>query len=333
MLPSLATASHWVQAGAGPALVCRALERASPPTSLRRAHWALGSQRPRRRRRRVGARSRARSASMPARLVRVRQVHGAAVVVRARRRRRPRRAADADIIVSNDPRVGARDSDGRLRAAAHRRSTHGRGRGGACGLARPGGARAARRPSTRWRASSAAAPPISSPRSGRRSARAATKSARTCATRSRRGFPSDRSSGGSRTTAAVAPAIRRCRVSRRPRPATGSSTAGGRRAISSRRPACRAEQIFVAELCTASHPDVFCSYRRDGTARTQAGIARPPIEASSLRRVVHRARWRADRRARSSVAADVLEGDAADLVREQRAPSRAAAAGRRCFTL
>jgi YfiH family protein len=26
-----------------------------------------------------------------------------------------------------------------------------------------------------------------------------------------------------------------------------------------------AEQIFIAGLCTASHPDVFCSYRRDGS--------------------------------------------------------------------
>jgi copper oxidase (laccase) domain-containing protein len=27
-----------------------------------------------------------------------------------------------------------------------------------------------------------------------------------------------------------------------------------------------APQIFIAELCTASHPDALCSYRRDGAA-------------------------------------------------------------------
>jgi hypothetical protein len=37
-----------------------------------------------------------------------------------------------------------------------------------------------------------------------------------------------------------------------------------------------AEQIFVAELCTASHPDAFCSFRRDGPpAGRMAGAIRP----------------------------------------------------------
>jgi copper oxidase (laccase) domain-containing protein len=37
--------------------------------------------------------------------------------------------------------------------------------------------------------------------------------------------------------------------------------------------------IFVAELCTASHPDVFCSYRRDGVAagRQAAAITARPL--------------------------------------------------------
>ena len=51
---------------------------------------------------------------------------------------------------------------------------------------------------------------------------------------------------------------------RRRGPITGSSTAGRRRRISSNRPACRPAQIHVAALCTATHPDLFCSYRRDG---------------------------------------------------------------------
>jgi YfiH family protein len=37
-----------------------------------------------------------------------------------------------------------------------------------------------------------------------------------------------------------------------------------------------ADCIFAAELCTASHPDVFCSYRRDGDgAGRQAGVIKP----------------------------------------------------------
>jgi len=40
----------------------------------------------------------------------------------------------------------------------------------------------------------------------------------------------------------------------------------------------QADRIFAAALCTASHPDVLCSYRRDGVAagRIAAVIRRPP---------------------------------------------------------
>ena len=39
----------------------------------------------------------------------------------------------------------------------------------------------------------------------------------------------------------------------------------------------REDRIFVADLCTASHPDVFCSYRRDGSraGRMAAAIRKP----------------------------------------------------------
>jgi copper oxidase (laccase) domain-containing protein len=33
------------------------------------------------------------------------------------------------------------------------------------------------------------------------------------------------------------------------------------------------DQIFVAELCTASHPAVLCSYRRDGVAAGRLAAA------------------------------------------------------------
>lgn len=42
----------------------------------------------------------------------------------------------------------------------------------------------------------------------------------------------------------------------------------------------RDDQIFVAGLCTASHPDVFCSYRRDGPS---AGRTAGAIRSARLR--------------------------------------------------
>jgi YfiH family protein len=42
----------------------------------------------------------------------------------------------------------------------------------------------------------------------------------------------------------------------------------------------RPDRAFVAELCTASHPAVFCSYRRDGTsAGRMAAVIRRPSKA------------------------------------------------------
>jgi YfiH family protein len=43
----------------------------------------------------------------------------------------------------------------------------------------------------------------------------------------------------------------------------------------------REDRIFVAELCTASHADVFCSYRRDGSAagRMAAAIRKSEVKS------------------------------------------------------
>jgi copper oxidase (laccase) domain-containing protein len=42
-----------------------------------------------------------------------------------------------------------------------------------------------------------------------------------------------------------------------------------------------AGQIFAAELCTASHPEAFCSYRRDGPpAGRIAAAIRPRIQGA-----------------------------------------------------
>ena len=42
-----------------------------------------------------------------------------------------------------------------------------------------------------------------------------------------------------------------------------------------------ADQIYAAELCTASHPEVLCSYRRDGASagRTAAAIRSAPLRS------------------------------------------------------
>jgi polyphenol oxidase len=59
-------------------------------------------------------------------------------------------------------------------------------------------------------------------------------------------------------------------------------------------------RIHVAGLCTASDPQLFCSYRRDGSpaGRMAAAIRpRPRVVSGSFRRHPSR-RWRADRRAR-----------------------------------
>ena len=170
----------------GPALVCRAARAVAPP-SLYDARWALGCAARPRRRRTAWSEVAARSDVDAARLVRAapgsrRRRRGAS---RGDARARRARSPDADIVVSDDPIAGARDSDRRLRAAADRRSAHRRRRGRACRLARARGARARRRGRARSRASFGSRAGRSHRR--RRTVdrrRAATRSARTCATRS-----------------------------------------------------------------------------------------------------------------------------------------------------
>ena len=118
------------------------------------------------------------------------------------------------------------------------------------------------------RRSSAAAPPIYSSPSDLRSARAATRSERMFV-RGSRALGLWRSSDGLRVHPSVSAA--------NPPVATLSSTRraghwffdGWQCARDQLRSAgVPSDQIFVAELCTASHGGAFCSYRRDG-----AGVA------------------------------------------------------------
>ncbi|MBI3400500.1 MAG: peptidoglycan editing factor PgeF [Acidobacteria bacterium] len=98
-LPQPTDGFAWVQAPAGPALVCRALEPHAHHLFTTRA-WALGSQ--------VAATDAdwqqvAGALDVdPRHLVRVRQVHGASVII-CREGAGPANVMDADIIVSNDP--------------------------------------------------------------------------------------------------------------------------------------------------------------------------------------------------------------------------------------
>jgi copper oxidase (laccase) domain-containing protein len=43
----------------------------------------------------------------------------------------------------------------------------------------------------------------------------------------------------------------------------------------------RADRIHVAGLCTASHPDVLCSYRRDGSPAGRLAAAIVPTNGRS----------------------------------------------------
>ena len=134
MKPQPSGGFEWVQAAGGPALVCRALRPFAAHLFTTR-EWALGS-----RAEATDEDWEPVAASLgvdPAHLVRLHQVHGAAVVVR--------RAGDAADRPSSPRRrhrrvgrsvAGAGDSDRGLRAAADGRSRDRRRRRGACRVAR-----------------------------------------------------------------------------------------------------------------------------------------------------------------------------------------------------
>jgi purine-nucleoside/S-methyl-5'-thioadenosine phosphorylase / adenosine deaminase len=276
-LPQPSEAFDWVQAAAGPALVCRPLAAVAPHIFTTR-RWPLGSMTP-------GGEdpapwhdvARAMHVSA-AQLVRVHQVHGAAVVIAEDARDR---YPEADIVVSRDPTlalaVQAADCIPLLLADP---ST------GAVAAAHAG-----------WRGLAAAVPSA-----------AVESLAREFGSRS------------SDLLAAIGPAIGACcyEVGSEVRDrfeAAGatdkelarwflqapmhsaanpsmSSVSGPRRRdrwffdgwTAARDQLAEAgvpgAQIFVAGLCTASHPDVLCSYRRDGSpaGRIAGAIRRRPLD-------------------------------------------------------
>src|SRR5579862_2566831 len=103
-LPQPSEAFYWVQAAAGPALVCRPLEPIASHRYTTR-HWELGV--------RAGNDERSAWAALAgaleletARLIRVHQVHGAAVVVAREGESQHDGADEADIMVTGAPGLG-----------------------------------------------------------------------------------------------------------------------------------------------------------------------------------------------------------------------------------
>lgn len=271
ILPSPAASFEWVQTPFGPALVCRMLEPIAPHLFTSR-QWQLGLPAPEPGRDASWSEVARALEVEPDRLMRVRQVHGAGVVTA----REPTEVQlDADIIVSHNPAlaVAIQAADCVPLLLADRRT-------GAVAAAHAG-----------WRGLAARVPGVAI-------------AALECECGSR---PGD-------LIAAAGPSIGACCYEVGPDVREGFAKAGFGVAdldrwflrapvsTSANRSMPRVEakrhaghlffdgwastrdqlisaglpaaQIFIAETCTASHPDTFCSYRRDGppAGRLAGGI-------------------------------------------------------------
>jgi YfiH family protein len=102
MLPQPSDGFAWTQVSGRPALVCRALEPLAAHFFATR-EWRLGSAAARDPE--PGWAEAAAAAGTPSALVRLRQVHGASVVVRRAGAEAGAGVPEADIIVSDDPRL------------------------------------------------------------------------------------------------------------------------------------------------------------------------------------------------------------------------------------
>ena len=257
-LPTPGDGFAWVQAAPGPALVCRALLPFADHLFTTRA-WALGST--------VTAdagpawEEAAHTLDLdPACLVRAHQVHGVGVVVCRRADAvGPAPLPDADILVSDDPRrvVAIQTADCVPLLIADRRT-------GAVAAAHAG-----------WRGLAAGLP----------------EAVVTALTREFGSRPAD-------LVAAIGPSISAARYEVGADVRSRFTESGGPRVASwfaaAERPrhwyfdgwrsardlleaaGIPAAQIHVAGLCTASHPDLLCSYRRDGAGAGRiAGVIRP----------------------------------------------------------
>jgi hypothetical protein len=254
-LPQPNEAFAWLQAAAGPALVCRPLEQVAPHLFTTR-HWSLGAQDDQGEGAKWGEVAEAIGCAQED-LVRVNQVHGNGVLIA---RERTKTVSDADIILSSDPALGlaVRSADCVPLLIADRRTgavaaAHSGWRGIAARVAettvgalagefgsRPGDLMAAAGPSI-----GASCYEVGADVKERFAARFDAADLARWFSPARRAdhwlFDQWRATRDQLAAAGIDPS-----------------------------------RIFIAELCTASHPDVFCSYRRDGSgAGRLAGAIRP----------------------------------------------------------
>ena len=255
---------EWVQAAGGPALVCRALRPLAAHLFTTR-EWALGS-----RAEAIDEDWEPVADSLdvdPAHLVRLHQVHGAAVVVRRAGDAPPvLPRPDADIVVSDDPSLALAIQTADCvpllmadRATGAVAAAHAGWRGLAAGV--PGTTVAALAREFRSAPADlvvAVGPSISAERyEVGEDVRARFESAGFSAAQLERWFH---------------PAQRADRW-----------LFDGWRSVQDQLESAGvpAGQIHAAALCTATHPDLFCSYRRDGrgAGRIAAAIRRAPVRA------------------------------------------------------
>jgi len=262
-LPQPSGSFRWVQVGGRPALVCRALEGLAPHLFTTR-HWPLGSSS-------TGDRAEAwddlarQMRVDSARLVRVQQVHRADVAVRRQGDRIPPDPQQADIIITNDPAaaLAVQAADCVPLLVADRRT-------GSVAAAHAG-----------WRGLAAGVPRVAVEALGREFGSrppdlvvAAGPSVGACCYEvgadvrrhfETAGFPvADlaRWFHANPQTTPTNPSMPGLSAARR----AGHWYFDGWAAIRDGLAAAGVprDQIFVAELCTASHPGALCSYRRDG---------------------------------------------------------------------
>ena len=279
-LPQPNDSFRWVQGAAGPALVCRGLE-AFAHHVITTCAWALtagGDNDERRAWAEVAAAMNVR----PGQLVRAHQVHGADVLIRRAGDAPVATLPDADIIVSNDATVGIAIqtadcvpiliADRRTGAVA---AAHAGWRGLAAGVPRVAVDVLAREFGSRPEDCVAAAGPSIGaccyevgPEVRRRFEEAGWADPTTSGWFFARAQPTkgNPSMAGLRTE---------------PRPGHWYFDSGRAARDQLESAGVPRDQVFLAELCTASHPGVLCSYRRDGA---NAGRIAGAIRARGDRR-------------------------------------------------
>jgi purine-nucleoside/S-methyl-5'-thioadenosine phosphorylase / adenosine deaminase len=279
-LPQPSGSFAWVQAAPGPALVCRALEPFARHLFTTRS-WALGASFDSGEEPWIEI-----AGAMDAKITRVRQVHGAAVLIR--HADAPAGAAidgaqrpTADIIVSNNPReaLAIQTADCVPLLIADRRTgavaaAHAGWRGLAAGVPRVAVEALVREFGSRPRDLIAAAGPSIGACCYEVGADVREQFAR---------------------APFVGPVLDRWFSAAAQPTARNPSMAGVRRAARSGHwyfdsgSAARAqlvaagvpaEQVFAADLCTASHPRALCSYRRDGPGAGRLAAAIRPRSGS-----------------------------------------------------